>query len=158
MTYEYRRALYYISDDSYNTLWRQAVAHRYIARGSSTGKGIAAYITELSKCVFGDFRPDHVRSSDTARLANKLTLYWDGGDTRKARTLTFDDDTIDRLCAVAVQFRIGIGKSHKNNNVTLRTDTVIIGKVLEAIGLDWLQPLTDVPIWKPKETKSENSE
>lgn len=157
MTYEYRRALYYISDGAYDNLWRKAVAARYIGRGAATGKGIAAYITELSKCVFGDFRPDDVRNSDSARIANGLTLYWDDGDNRKARTLTLDDDVIDRLCAIAVQFRIGIGKAHKNNNVILRSDTVTIAKVLEAIGLGWLQPLTDVPTKPQKEKKRENS-
>lgn len=144
------RSLYYISDEAYDGLWRSAVALKYVGRGASSGKGISQYITEAAKCKFVDDRPEEYKEMDAVRKAHGLTLYWEAGSYRKARQLTLDEETIDNLCIVAVDHLIGIGKSHPNNLVMIRTTTATIARVMEAIGMKWLIPATGVPVKKQK--------
>jgi hypothetical protein len=142
--------LYYISDEAYDNLWRDAVAAKYVQRGAERGKGLSEYIAEASRGTFYDARPDEYASLDTVRRSRGLTCYWHDGSIRKARMLSLDEDTIERLCDIAGQFRIAIGKSHKSKKVVIRSTTVTIAYVLEAIGKRWLVT-KDINIKKSKE-------
>lgn len=153
-TVQLPRTLYYLSDEAYNGLWRLAVGHKYVGRGAASGKGISQYITAASLHEFRDNRPEELRSMDMVRRAEGLTLYWSDGDARKARLLTLDEEVIEALCSVAIDHRIGIGKSHRKKSVSLRSTTSTVARVLEAIGKRWLIPTKDVPMKEPKENSN----
>ena len=133
--------LVYISDDAYEFLVLKAVDGEFVRAGTHRRGGMGYFLGQLSRIECYDTRPKYLRETDNFMIAANRTPYWSAGlHVKRARLLTIDNNAIERFCTTAVIHGIFIKKGFIGGPKP-KSPISIAGAVIEAIGVEYLEPI-----------------
>lgn len=141
---KYKKRKLYISDVAFERLLQNAYELNYV-RISGVARGIHYYFAALAQLTYTDERPVYMRD----------THQWSTGvNYPRQREIRMTERTVVEFAVIALTHGIAGYRSQRAVIDGIRAETlltgyqnpaVLPGPVLEAIGLGWLRPSSDVP-------------
>jgi hypothetical protein len=144
---------YYISEIAYTTLVNLGIQQGFINRTSKNAVGMSRFLERLSFCEFEDTRPSYAYEIHREELATEHQPKWAlEGEPRISRFFTLSDEAMQNYTESAFKLQVIITRPLANGGQGKNTILRIVGVMLEAIGLEWVTPLT-LPAAVPTEHK-----
>lgn len=137
---------FYISDPSYARLRSIAEEQLYIKKGSKTARGLSAFLADLSNVPMKDNRPEHIIERHNAEIASMRAPNWCSYHIRVLRLLQMPKVIIYNYVCIAYEIGILQSTPWLIGGPSRVNPVAITSVVLEALGLEYIVPITNYPI------------